>query len=60
LCKIVLDSVMYAKYCHNDILFYFPVQLNNEPYGVLGIRFCDLGNAENGTTKHGIVSVVNI
>ena len=42
------------------IITYFPVQLNNEPYAMLGTGFCDLGNAENGTTKHGIVSVVSI
>lgn len=60
LCKVVLGSVMYAKYCHNDILPYFPVQPNDEPYAALGVRFCELGNAENDTTKHAIVSVVSM
>jgi len=60
LCKVVLGSVMYTKYCHNDILPDFPVQLNAEPNAVLGIGFCDLGNAENGSTKHGIIPVVSL
>ena len=51
---------MYTKYCHNDILPDFPVQLNAEPNAVLGIGFCDLGNAENGSTKHGIIPVVSL
>lgn len=51
---------MYTKYYHDNILPDFPIQLNAEPYAVLGIGFCDLGNAQNGTTKHGILSIVSL
>jgi hypothetical protein len=40
LCKVVLGSVMYTKYCHNYILHNFMVQRNAEPNAVLGIGFC--------------------
>lgn len=60
LYKVVLGSVMYVKYCNNGILPYFPVQLNDRPHAVSGVIFYDLGNAESGTTEHGIVSVGNI